>query len=185
MKKLFRLTALATMVSLVATISVTTSCSDDDDDENDNKNNPAVVDTTKNDTVVPPEQTDTVPVVNQEEVFVLEVGGSKSKASSFFSIQNKKTYKVAELDKNSGVEIVYDGKKFFGAQSSVNDFVASTGLNATITVVEQNKEFLYTTNGADFGGKSYSGSIKVTKGEMGDESATVTITVTRKILAES
>lgn len=182
MKKLFRLAALATMASLVATISVTTSCSDDDDDEN---NNPVVVDTTKNDTVVPPEQKDTVPVANQEEVFELEVGGSKSKASSFFSIQNKKTYKVAELDKNSGVEIVYDGKKFFGAQSSVNDFVASTGLNATITVVEQNKEFLYTTNGADFGGKSYSGSIKVTKGEMGDESATVTITVTRKILAES
>ena len=177
MKKLFRLAALATMASLVATISVTTSCSDDDDDEN---NNPVVVDTTKNDTVVPPEQKDTVPVANQEEVFELEVGGSKSKAPSFFSIQNKKAYKISELDEKSGVEFVFNGREIFGAQASANDFVASTGHNATITEVGKNKVFLYTTNGADFGGKNYSGKIEVIEGEMKDETSTIKIRITRK-----
>lgn len=179
MKKLFRLTALATMVSLVATISVTTSCSDDDDDENDNKNNPAVVDTTKNDTVVPPEQTDTVPVVNQEEVFVLEVGGSESKASSFISIQNKRTYKVSEviMSQGSGIEIVFDGSKLFSASVSANDVVRQNGCAAEL-VKESDKVFSFVTSGGE-NGKDYSGKIEVIEGEMKGADSTIKIKVTR------
>lgn len=178
MKKLFRLTALATMVSLVATVSVTTSCSDDDDDENDNKNNPAVVDTTKNDTVVPPEQTDTVPV-KQEEVFVLEVGGSESKASSFISIQNKRTYKVSEaiMSQGSGIEIVFDGSKLFSASVSANDVVRQNGCAAEL-VKESDKVFSFVTSGGE-NGKDYSGKIEVIEGEMKGADSTIKIKVTR------
>lgn len=179
MKKLFRLTALATMVSLVATISVTTSCSDDDDDENDNKNNPAVVDTTKNDTVVPPEQTDTVPVVNQEEVFVLEVGGSKSKASSFISIQNKRTYTVSEviMSQGSGIEIVFDGSMLFSASGSANEVVRQNGC-AAVLIMESDKVFKFVTSCGE-NGKDYSGKIEVIEGEMKGADSTIKIKVTR------
>ena len=177
MKKLFRLAALATMASLVATISVTTSCSDDDDDEN---NNPVVVDTTKNDTVVPPEQKDTVPVANQEEVFELEVGGSKSKAHSFISIQDKRTYSVAEVTmrKGAGVEIVFDGSKLFSASGSANEVVRQNGC-AAVLIMESDKVFKFVTSGGE-NGKGYSGKIEVIEGEMKDETSTIKIRITRK-----
>lgn len=158
MKKIFRLSAMVAMVSMMATSVCVSSCSDDDDDD------------------------DSTEIVNKDktETFTLTVGGSKAKAGSFISIQNKAVYTSSEVTADSGVEIVFDGKKFVGAQTSINPDVASTGLNAQFTVVEQNKEYNYTTNGADFGGKSYSGTIKVTKGEMGSDESQITITVTRK-----
>ncbi|MBQ4035132.1 MAG: hypothetical protein II623_06695 [Paludibacteraceae bacterium] len=159
MKKIFRLSAMVAMVSMMATSVCVSSCSDDDDDD------------------------DSTEIVNKDktETFTLQVGGTNSKNyGSFISIQNKKVYKMSELDENSGVEIVFNGKQFVSAASADNPLVSSTGLKADLTTVVADQEFEFTTNGAEKGGKSYSGTIKVTKGTMGSSDAEITITVTRK-----
>lgn len=67
MKKIFRLTAMAAMVSMLATTATFTSCSDDDDDDDPN----------------PIQQED----VKYTNVFSVKVGGSSSSEGSFISVQ--------------------------------------------------------------------------------------------------
>ena len=162
MKKIFRLSAMVAMISMMATAVCVSSCSDDDEEDE-------------------PEPT---PVV-KGETFTLEVGGSKSTKGSFISIQDKAVYTSSDITKGLGenVEIVFNGKSFLPVSSSENETVKKTakekGITAVIEEQVPNKEFNFTTNGGK-DGKSYSGTIVVTSGEMGTESATITIKVTRK-----
>ncbi len=160
MKKIFRLTAMAAMVSMMATTATFTSCSDDDDDDD---NTPT-------------------PVVDYTKTFSGEVGGTESAAGSFISVMDGKIYSLSDIkgdaEKASHVEIVFDGSKFVGANESINDVVNQNGCAAVVTTVTKGKEYKFTTNGGE-NGKSYSGIIEV-DGEMSGAKATVKIEVSAK-----
>lgn len=109
MKKLFRISALVAIVSLMATATVATSCSDDDDDD------PSVV-------------------LSGDTTFTVTMGGETSNSPSFLSVKDAKVYnksKVAASPEN--VEIVFDGIAFKSAKESSNPVVNSNGRSATIT----------------------------------------------------
>ena len=165
MKKLFHLATLATIASLAATISVATSCSDDEEEET-----PVVVDTTNNNGGI------------SYERFELTVGGPKSDKGSYISIQNKKALMSSQLNESSGVEIVFDGYGFKGAQNSTNNTVSSIGLNAEIETVEPGKLYRYKTNGADYGNRIYFGSIEIVNGTVGSDDAVVDVIVYREYI---
>lgn len=109
MKKLFRLSAMVAMVSMVATSTIATSCSDDDDDE------PQVV-------------------LSKDTTFTVNMGGASSSAGSFLSVKDCQVYNKSEIAKHSdNVEIVFDGFSFKSAEKSDNSIVNSNGQSATIT----------------------------------------------------
>ena len=109
MKNLFRLTALATMVSMMATATVATSCSDDDDDE-------------------------TPVVLVKDTTFTVNMGGSGSTAGSFLSVKDGKVYKKSDVAAHGdNVEIVFTGYTFVSADKSENSIVNSNNQSATIS----------------------------------------------------
>lgn len=148
MKKIFRLSAIVAMLSMMATATVTTACSDDDDDEN-------------------PVQTDTI--------FTVSMGGKASSAGSYLSIKNCEVYTTSTLGSHAkDVEIVFDGSNFKTAGESTNAQVSENGLSATIENVSPTSWSFTTSTG-------YMGSISIPAGqEVGDASATYTVTVARK-----
>lgn len=160
MKKIFRLSAMVAMVSMMATSVCVSSCSDDDDDE---------------DSTV-------TPVEVYTKTFSGKVGGSESKEGSFISVMDGKIYKLSDIKddetKAKHVEIVFDGNKFVGANESVNDIVNSNGCAATV-LKNSATEYAFTTKGGD-NGKSYKGIITITEGTVGGASATVSIEVSAK-----
>lgn len=158
MKKIFRLTAMAAMVSMMATTATFTSCSDDDDDD-DNTPTPVVVDDEDN---------------YNHETFQVTVGGSKAEAGSFISVADRKVYNTAqvkELGENCNVEIIFDGSKFASASESKNDAVIACGQGAIIKQVEKGKKWSFTTS------EGARGYIEVIEGTVGSETAQVKITV--------
>lgn len=159
MKKIFRLTAMAAMVSMLATTATFTSCSDDDDDDDPN----------------PIQQED----VKYTNVFSVKVGGTSSSEGSFISVQEGKVYKSSELTDDNKVEIIFDGDKFSSASESKNDKVNQNGCGALIKTIVKGEKYSFTTEGGE-NGKSYSGIIEVTDGKVGGASATVTIKVSAK-----
>lgn len=157
MKKIFRLSAMVAMVSMMATSVCVSSCSDDDDDD---------------DSTV-------VPVEVYTKTFTATVGGSSSSEGSFISVQEGKVYKTSDLTDDNKVEIVFDGDKFFSASESKNDKVANNGCAAAVTTVTKGKKYKFTTNGGE-NGTSYSGIIEVVEGTIGGASATIKIEVSAK-----
>lgn len=108
MKKLFRLSAMVAIVSMMATATVATSCSDDDDDD---------------------------PVILlKDTTFTVTMGGELSNSPSFLSIKDAKAYKqsmVAASPEN--IEIVFNGTSFISAKDCMNSVVNTNGRSAVIT----------------------------------------------------
>lgn len=109
MKKLFRISAMVAMVSMVATSTIATSCSDDDDDD------PQLV-------------------LPKDTTFTVNMGGTNSTAGSFLSVKDCKVYNKSDVSKHSdNVEIVFNGFGFKSAEESDNSIVNSNGQSAKIT----------------------------------------------------
>ena len=159
MKKIFRLSAMVAMISMMDTAVCVSSCSDDDDEDE-------------------PEPT---PAPVYTKTFSGEVGGKNSSAGSFISVQDGEIYRLSEITndaaKASHVEIVFDGKKFVGANNAVNDVVNQNGCGATI--IKKDGKYEFRTNGGE-NGTDYSGVIEVISGELSGDNATVKIKVSAK-----
>ena len=109
MKKLFRISAMVAMVSMVATSTIATSCSDDDDDD------PQLV-------------------LPKDTTFTVNMGGANSTAGSFLSVKDCKVYNKSDVAKHSdNVEIVFNGFGFKSAAESDNSIVNLNGQSAKIS----------------------------------------------------
>lgn len=118
MKMIFRFSAIVAMLSMMATATITTSCSDDDDPKQEH------------------------PIT---KTFTVNMGGANSKYGSFLSISSEKAYTTNELGEGKDVEIVFDGTTFKSATESENLTVKANGLSAEITRLEDGS-FGYTTS---------------------------------------